>query len=241
MPNNPVATKWNPIFDNVPTSDTPRIRFSQKFSKKYLGNNHMILEIGCGIGSYTRLIDCKGCFALDLDINAVKIAKRYCKNTEFLVASALELPFREETFNLICMWGVFEEIPNGSEKHILKEINVTLTPKGVLLLSVYTNHFISKVLDPAFILRGVRHYDQKKFLELVTDCGLFIDEYTIRGGVNTIISNFLVYFYKHILKKKEGKIKNYFDNKSHAEIDSAKKGLVYMYIAANKNPILNMS
>ena len=69
---------------------------------------------------------------------------------------------------------------------------------------------------------------------MISNYGLLIGEITVRGGLNTVISNFLVYFYKHVLKKKEGTIKNYFDKKSSEEIDSGKDGMVYIFIAARK-------
>lgn len=234
MPKNPVPTNWNPSFDDKPTSDVPRIKFSRNFSEKYLDKKSSILEVGCGIGSYTRFIDRKGCYAIDLDINAIRIAKKYCVYPDFIVASALDLPFKNDTFESVCMWGVFEEIPRGGENEIVVGIQKILKTDGVFLLSVYTDHLISKLFDPAFIFRGVRHYDQESFLNLIRDSGMIVKEYTVRGGVNTIISNFLVYFYKHFLKKKEGSFKKYFDNKSTKEINLNENGLIYLYVAASK-------
>jgi ubiquinone/menaquinone biosynthesis C-methylase UbiE len=230
----PTVTNWNPTFDDKPTSDVPRIRFSKKFSNKYLEKKNLILEIGCGTGSYTRLIDRKGCFGLDLDISAIRIAKKYCIDTEFIVASTLNLPFKEEIFDLICIWGVFEEIPVGTEKKIMVEAQRTLKPNAVFLLSVYNDHLISRIMDPAYIFRGIRHYNLEGFLNLISECGFAVREYTVRGELNTLIANFLFYFYKHILKKKEAMIKNFFDKKSFKEINSDEEGIVYIFIAANK-------
>jgi ubiquinone/menaquinone biosynthesis C-methylase UbiE len=234
LPINPVRTKWNPNFDDKPTSDVPRIKFSLEFSQKYLDKGCLILEIGCGIGSYTWLVDRINCLAIDIDFDVVKVAKKYCSNSNFIVASALNLPFRAETVDLICMWSVLEETPVGSERQIITEIRKILTFNGVVLLSVYTNHILSKMLDPRFIFRGIRHHDHKKFFNLISECGLLVNEYTVRGGLNTLVSNFLVYFYKHVLKKKDGTIKKYFDKKSADEINSGVGGLVYMFIAAHK-------
>jgi ubiquinone/menaquinone biosynthesis C-methylase UbiE len=234
MPKNPIATNWDVKFDDKPSSDVPRIKFSYKFSWKYLVNRDLILDIGCGIGSFTRLVDGTGCIAVDQDINSVKTAKKYCPKSTFIVASAMNLPFRAEIFDVVCMWSVFEEIPNAREKQIITEIKKILTPSGVYLLSVYGNHFICKILDPAFIFRGIRHHDPQKFLSLIQELGLFINEYTTRGNLNTIVAIFLVHFYKHILKKKEAMIKNFFDKKSFKEINSDEEGIVYIFIAANK-------
>jgi len=75
MPKNPVKTKWNPNFDDKPTTDIPRIRFSQKYNTKCLAKGNFILEIGCGIGSYTHLIDRTGCIGLDLDYTFIAANK----------------------------------------------------------------------------------------------------------------------------------------------------------------------
>jgi ubiquinone/menaquinone biosynthesis C-methylase UbiE len=234
MSKDPKTTNWNPTFDDKPTSEVPRIRFSQKFSTEYLEKKNLILEIGCGTGSYTRLINRTGCFGLDLDMNAIRIAKKYCKDCEFIVASTLNLPFKMEVFDLICIWGVFEEIPAGSEKKIMVEVQRILKSNAVLLLSTYGDHIVSKILDPAYIFRGVRHYNLETFLDLISECGFSVKEYTIRGGLNTLIANFLFYFYKHILKKREAMVKNFFDKKSANEINSNEHGIVYIFVAAYK-------
>jgi SAM-dependent methyltransferase len=239
MPKNPVTTKWNLKFDDKPTSDVPLIKFSQKFSRKYLDKRGLILEIGCGIGSYTCLVDRIDCLAIDVDFNAIKIAKKYCSNSNFIAASALNLPFRKETFELICLWSVLEEIPELVERQIITEIRKILMFNGVLLLSVYTDHILSKIFDPRFIFSGARHHNPKKFLNLILECGLFIDDYTIRGNLNTMVVNSLVYFYKYILRKKEGMIKSYFDRKSAIEFDSKERGLLYLFIAAIKKSCHN--
>jgi len=234
MPKNPTPTNWNPNFDNRPTSDVPRIRFSERFSSSYLEKRKRILEIGCGTGSYTRLIDRDGCLGLDIDINVIKIAKKYCKNSEFIVASALNLPFKREVFDLICIWGVFEEIPAGTEKQIVLEVQRTLMRNAVFLLSAYNDHFVSKILDPAHIFRGVRHYNLQRFLNLFGEGGLIVSEFSVRGGLNTLIANFLFYFYKHILKRKEGSLKSFFDIRSADELNSDEDGIVYIFMAGYK-------
>jgi ubiquinone/menaquinone biosynthesis C-methylase UbiE len=234
MPKIPMTTNWHTNFDNSPTSEAPRIRFSEKFGAPYLEKRTMILEIGCGTGSYTRLIDRSGYIALDIDINIIKIAKKYCINSEFIVASALNLPFKKEIFDLICTWAVFEEIAKGTEKQMVVEIERTLTSNAAFLLSAYNDNIVCKILDPAYVFRGFRHYNLKKFLSLFSECGLFVNEYVVCGGFNTLVANFLVYFYKHVLKRKEGWLKNFFDKKSINELNSNENGIVYIFMAGYK-------
>ncbi len=234
MPKNPATTNWNTAFDDLPTINAPRIRFSEKFSAPYLEKRSLILEIGCGTGSYIRLIDRRGSLGLDIDMNAIKIAKKYCTKSDFVLASTLNLPFRGQTFDLICMWAVLEEIPyEDSEKAIL-EVHRTLISNSFFLLSTGYDHIVSNMLHPAFVFRGLRHYNLKRIFKLVSEGGFSVKEYTIRGRINTVISNFLFYFYKHILNKKEGKIKNFFDKKSIRELDTNKEGIVYIFVSAQK-------
>ena len=231
---NKTTTNWNPIFDDRPTSNVPRIKFSYTFSKDHIVKGNHVLDIGCGTGSYTNLIDSKHCIGIDLDIQALKIAKRYCMSSEFVVCSALNLPFRNQTFDVICMWGVFEEIPPRAEVQAIIEVRSMLVPNATFLLSAYNDHIISKLMDPAFIFRGVRHYNARKFLKLICELGFNIDKYTIRGRFYTLVSIFLFYFYKHILHKKDGKLKTFFDRKSENEIFFNDKGVVYLFVAARK-------
>jgi ubiquinone/menaquinone biosynthesis C-methylase UbiE len=227
------TTRWNPTFDSEPTSDIPRMVFGHSLAKNHLRNVNRILDIGCGIGSYTHIVDRKGCVGIDLDINALKIAKKYCKCSEFIVSSAFNLPFRDETFDIIFMWEVFEEIPVQSEILVIYEIRRLLLKNGYFLLSFSNDHIISNILDPAFIFRGFRHYNTDKFMKLISEAGLNITSHTIRGFLYTLISNFLVFFYKHILHKKEGKTKEFFYNKSAEELKK-ENGIVYTFIIARK-------
>ena len=189
--------------------------------------------MGCGTGSFTYIVDREGCVGIDLHINALKTAKKYCKCSEFIVSSAFNLPFRDETFNIVFMWEVFEEIPVQSETLVIYEIRRLLSKNGYFLLSFSNDHMISNMLDPAFIFRGFRHYNTDKFMKLISEAGLNITSHTIRGFLYTLISNFLVFFYKHILHKKEGKTKEFFDSKSAEELNK-ENGIVYTFIVARK-------
>jgi ubiquinone/menaquinone biosynthesis C-methylase UbiE len=235
MVRKPARTTWNILLDDRPTSNVPRIKFSYEFSDQcgVKSANH-ILDVGCGTGSYTQLVDREGCIGIDLDINGLIVAKKHCRKSEFIACSATNLPFRNNVFEYACMWGVFEELPAGLETHAMKEIRRILLGNGTYLLSVYTDNVLSKLFDPAFLFGGVRHYNVKRFMGLLSDIGFNITRYTIRGQLYTLMAIFLVYFYKHILRKKEDRIKRFFERKSMQEIDRKKKGIVYTFIAASK-------
>jgi hypothetical protein len=100
---------------------------------------------------------------------------------------------------------------------------------------MYTDHILSKLFDPAYLFGGVRHYNVKRFVGLLSDMGFIVTRYTIRGQLHTLVAIFLVYFYKHILRKKEDRVKRFFERKSLQEIRRKEKGIVYTFIAASKS------
>ena len=161
--NKTVKTTWDPRVDCKPEVG-PRIRFSQNFGKEYIVKAKRILDVGCFIGTYTSLIDKAGCFGIDLDINALKTAKKHCVNSNFIVASVLDLPFRDGIFDLISMWEVIEHVPAGTEKQTLTEVHRALATSGAMLLSTPNDSLVCKISDPAFFLRGHRHYRAKKLM-----------------------------------------------------------------------------
>jgi ubiquinone/menaquinone biosynthesis C-methylase UbiE len=237
MVRKPARTTWNLLLDDRPTSNVPRIKFSFMFSDQCgINTASRILDIGCGTGSYTQLVDREGCIGIDLDINGLIVAKKHCSKSDFILCSATNLPFRDNVFDYACMWGVFEELPSGLETHAMREIRRILVGNGTYLLSMYTDHILSKLFDPAFLF-GVRHYNVKRFMGLLSDMGFSVTRYTIRGQLHTLVAIFLVYFYKHILRKKEDRVKRFFEQKSMQEIERKENGIVYTFIAASKSCI----
>lgn len=212
----------------------PRLRFSQNFAKEHSRMAKRILDVGCGIGSYTALIDNENSFGIDLDVYAVKTAKKHCTRSNFLVASVLNLPFTDEIFDLIVMWEVIEHVPAKTEMQVFVELHRILAPYGAMILSTPNNHFISKMMDPAFVLYRHRHYNTKKIVQLIAESGFFIKQLQVRGGWNTLIAANIFYFYKHVLHKREGKVHTLFDEKSDREFNSNKNGIANLFIASQK-------
>jgi hypothetical protein len=132
------------------------------------------------------------------------------------------------------MWEVFEEIPVSFEAPMVMEVERILSNNSTLLLSTSYDHVISKLLDPAYVFGGVRHYKTKELSELIGSLGFHINDCATRGYLFSLISNFLVFFYKHALHRKEDRVKRFFDKKSKNEFFQKGKGIVYIFIAAEK-------
>jgi len=227
-----IKTRWDPRVDNKPDND-PRSKFTQIFSSRYLRKANRILDVGCGIGSYIHLIDRQDTFGIDLESQPLKTARKYCMKSDFAVASVLNLPFRNETFDSIGMWEVIEHLPAGTEMQALAEVHRTLAACGTLLLSTPNKHIISIIMDPVYPL-GHRHYDVKDLVKFITEIGFSVKHYTIRGSIATLIALNIFYFYKHVFHKKGTKLQKFFDQKSEREFNSKKDGFANIFIAAKK-------
>lgn len=234
MTRKPIVTNWKEGFDDKPTIQVPRIQFCHSFNKKYINKTDRILEIGCGTGTNIYLIDGDNTVGVDFQFNALATAKKFCKRADFVVASAFDLPFKDESFDSICIWGLLEELTVGTEMNALREANRIMRSGSNLMLSAYNKSVISKIFDPAVLLYGLRQYDFKNIIDLLNMNEFSVIEHIIKGGRNTLLANNILLVYKHILHKKDGKIKRYFDQKSKKEFNSEESGKLYSFVVAKK-------
>lgn len=227
--------KWSSEVDDRPSIHSPRIRFSSAFANDYLGESGRKLDIGCGTGSFSFLIDTYYTVGIDLQIDALKVAKKYCPKSEFIIASVLNLPFKDETFHSIFMWEVMEYIERKRERSAIQEMYRILSYDSTLLLSAPNYHLIYNLMDPDyFLLHRQRHFKIEKLTALIMEAGFRIKDHTVRGGWKTIISMNFFYFCKHVLKKKGGIIQMFFDKRSEAELRSCVNGIANIFIIAQK-------
>lgn len=102
-----------------------------------------ILEVGCGSGAFTtfvaRAVGNKGeVFALDIQPEMLKQIESKLKrqenkdiqNIRLIEGDALNMPFEDDSFDLVYSITVFQEIPDKNKA--LKEMKRVLKPNGIL-------------------------------------------------------------------------------------------------------------
>jgi ubiquinone/menaquinone biosynthesis C-methylase UbiE len=107
-----------------------------------------VLEIGCGSGAFTieaaRIVGQQGkVYALDIQEDMLgklrtKLARpgnSDIRNIEIINKSAYELPFKENSLDLVFMVTVFQEIPD--KQRALAQIKRALKPAGILAVSEF--------------------------------------------------------------------------------------------------------
>lgn len=149
-----------------------------------IGKNMSILEIGCGSGAYTtfvaREVGERGkVYALDIQPNMLKQFKNKLDkeehkdiyNIELILGNAYELPFKNNSFDLVCMITVLQEIPDKLKA--LKEVMRVLKPKAILAVTEF-------LPDPDYPFKRTTNL-------IVTGAGFLIDQesgnlwnYTVR-------------------------------------------------------------
>lgn len=163
-----------------------------QFAKKFINRSKSVLDIGCGTGYGTSVISATG---LDVDPEAISYARKHYPNTNFVVGSALKLPFADHKFDVVISFETIEHFPQTTK--FLSEVKRVLRPKGLFILSTpngkisslyHAKYFTSKSL--ATVLKkhfsGVQLFGEFKSLKAEKAITDFMSSQNIRQNfVNT--------------------------------------------------------
>ena len=225
--NKPVALIYD---DSIESRWTARHVFSSKLA--FTTGLDCILNIGSYNGwlestllSYGR----QSIVSIDVKQKNIQRAKQGVPRVDFVVASAVNLPFREHAFQLITMFEVIEHIPKGWEKNCLGECKRILNDEGTLLLSTPFNTLRSKLLDPAWYL-GHRHYSATQLIFIGRIMGFVHRKTYIRGGLFEELTVILLYIFKNF--GMEIPFKTWFESRRLSEYE--KKGFSTIFIVFGK-------
>lgn len=173
------------------------------------------LDIGCSTGLITKVIskNLKKTIGIDTDFDAIKSAKKLSNSKlEFIKASTLKIPFKDNIFDLVICNHIYEHVPDAQK--MFNEIHRVLKRDGFCYLAAgnkyniieghYKLPFLSWLPNPLANLylritnRGKiyeeKHFSYFKIKRMLKD--FRIDDYTLR-----IIKNPGKYWLKDRIKK----------------------------------------
>jgi SAM-dependent methyltransferase len=98
-----------------------------------------VLDLGCGLGVELAALAGRGFQAIGIDTSpvAVERARRAHPEVEFVVGDVLELPFEDESFDVIIDRGCFHTLAGADRPRYEREAWRVLRPGGHFLLRAF--------------------------------------------------------------------------------------------------------
>jgi 2-polyprenyl-3-methyl-5-hydroxy-6-metoxy-1,4-benzoquinol methylase len=168
-----------------------------KTLKPYLKNTHLILDIGCGVGTVDFYMASKGKKVTGIEISkkAVTIAKanaklfKLDKKLEFITAK-FPHKIQDKNYDLVIFSEVIEHLED--DQKVLHDIRQVLKPNGLLIITTPSLHaplYRMGMLDEFDKEVGhLRRYTKDELISLVKNNGYKIVSVTVHEG---ILRNFL--------------------------------------------------
>ena len=109
-------------------------RFQAMLARRYGRRGARLLEVGSGMGHLVAdLEDSFQTYGIDINHWAVDRSKDVVQNTQLQTASAQELPFKDNSFNVVIIKHIVEHLPDPQKA--IREIGRVTEPGGTLILA----------------------------------------------------------------------------------------------------------
>ncbi len=109
-------------------------RFNAMLARRYGRHGARLLEIGSGLGHLAgQLEDTFQTYGMDVNRWAVSKSKEVIQKTQLQVASAQELPFSNDSFNVVIIKHIVEHLPDP--RQAIQEIGRVTEKGGTLILA----------------------------------------------------------------------------------------------------------
>jgi ubiquinone/menaquinone biosynthesis C-methylase UbiE len=194
------------LLDQAPTRDLHGIHaHAARLAAGELASRD-VLDIGCGFGWFELLaLDCNAASVVGLEPSEADLvtARKHVSDecVSFVVGSAIELPFADQSFDVVVCWEVLEHLPAGTESQAFAQFHRVLRPGGLLYLSTPYASLRARALDPAWWLIGHRHYSTDDLERLVRDVGFEVELLEVRGGGWLLASILDLYIAKWLFRR----------------------------------------
>lgn len=120
-----------------------------KILKKYSLNCNNILDLGCGDGTRLNYLlkNNKKCVGVDISKKAISLAQKQYPKCNFRIASLENLPFKDNSFDLVYSAFVIEHLQNPEK--VIKEAIRVLKSNGIIVLMAPNYGAPNRISPPA--------------------------------------------------------------------------------------------
>ncbi|MBR7172780.1 MAG: class I SAM-dependent methyltransferase [Clostridia bacterium] len=135
-----------------------------------------VLDLGCGMGHYSKYMKSKGFDVVGVDFSKqmIKIAKKTCPKTKFHVADICDLKvLKKEKFDGVVLAYVIQHLSKAEVEHVIKNLDKNLNPSAKMLLFVREGDQVlteEEPIDTSFQYI-INEYTQKEITELLNKYG----------------------------------------------------------------------
>ena len=154
MMDNKLNNEWDTVFTTnsggVWYPDEGLVKFSARYLKRRMGvdtwmdriSDVTVLDVGCGHGRHVVFFAEQGftVSGIDHSKNAIKVAEEWLKvknlSANVSVGNIDDLPFEDNSFNVVTCIGVFDHVLFSDAKKAICEINRVLAPGGYMYFTL---------------------------------------------------------------------------------------------------------
>lgn len=112
------------------------------WSRLHAGERADVLEVGCGAGRFTEVLLATRAHVTSVDLSSAVVANQenFPQDERHRIAQAnvLELPFREQQYDLVFCLGVIQHTPNPEQT--MAKLYAQVKPGGWLVIDHYTRN-----------------------------------------------------------------------------------------------------
>lgn len=121
---------WGHIEDGIRFGMFPAILVDMRTGEK-------VLDLGCGIGLMEQFVPSNiDLVGIDINVNALFIARQENPCFAFIQANAMRLPFKNESFGKIFLVSVLEIFEEAQRPMLVDEMYRILKPNGIILMLI---------------------------------------------------------------------------------------------------------
>jgi ubiquinone/menaquinone biosynthesis C-methylase UbiE len=109
-----------------------------------LSTDKDVLELGCGTGMILKELALVARNAIGIDISPGMLQQAKSRGLDVVVGSATDLPFVDESFDMVCSFKVLAHIEQITD--VMSEVHRVLRPGGVAALEFYNKRSLRTLI-----------------------------------------------------------------------------------------------